>query len=827
MYSNGFGGNLLSELPEKRINQSTEKKGVMLPEGQRDSTPVPQPVPKPYRGEGYRPRVIVKFHDYVELPYEDGVEREIINRKIGPWEMLEEEFPGITLTRLYTSLEPEEIMKLINRATQNDRDYKPPNFLTYFAIDCPPGTDPNKLVKLLSEWQAVQDVYLEAGPTPPPQLVNAANDPRSSNQGYLDAAADGIDAEFAWTNGGTGTLGANGVNIQFIDMEQGWMLNHADLNAAGITLISGVNRNIVFPNGVSTRRHGTSVLGEVLAVDNTIGCVGIAPSATGRVISQWRTNTNYNTSDAILDAISNLNFGDVLLLEAQVPVGNLDNLPVEAENAVFETIRLGSALGIVIVEAAGNGGHDLDTYTNAAGNQILNRGSAAFRDSGAIVVGAASSTAPHTRMWFSNFGSRIDCYAWGENVDTCDTNAAGTISLYRSTFGGTSSASPIIAGAALIVQGIAQANLGYRFSPAQIRNILTDPAQSTASNNPATDRIGRMPNLQSIIQNNVLNLAPDVYIRDFVGDTGDPHAGSISASPDVILRQSAVANPQTSFGDGSGTENSNMLGHEAKEAQDNYIYVRVLNRGGVAATNVVATVFWAPVSTLLTPDLWNPVGSVTIPNVPIPDVLTVSNAITWPAAAIPAPGHYCFVALIGNEDDPAPPTAAFLNWSNYQNFIRENNNVTWRNFNVVPTTAGPPPPGYPKDFIVLPFLAPGAPDKGRVMGLEINARLAKGVRAWLEMPLYLVDSMHLWSKGLRLDQKQEKAWVPLNPYGRRFLGEALFPAKSRSELKLLIEIPEKLRRYKGQVFVRQMFEKQEVGRVTWRLVPGARKQATS
>jgi hypothetical protein len=221
---------------------------------------------------------------------------------------------------------------------------------------------------------------------------------------------------------------------------------------------------------------------------------------------------------------------------------------------------------------------------------------------------------------------------------------------------------------------------------------------------------------------------------------------------------------------------------------------------------------------LLTPDLWTLVGNVNIPNVPVPDVLTVSNAIPWLTADIPAPGHYCFVGLIGNEEDPAPLTADFLDWDNYRAFIRENNNVTWRNFNVVPATS-PPPPGYPEDFIVLPFLAPGTPDKGRVMGLEVVARLARGTRIWLEIPLFLVDSMNLWSQDLRIDEKQNLAWVPVNPQGRRFVGEALFPAKSRMKLKLLIQLPKEVRNIEGLVFVRQLFEREEVGRVTWNLVP--------
>ena len=137
--------------------------------------------------------------------------------------------------------------------------------------------------------------------------------------------------------------------------------------------------------------------------------------------------------------------------------------------------------------------------------------------------GAASSAAPHTRMGFSNFGNRVDCYAWGENVDTCSSNSTGSTTLYTGTFSDTSSASPIVTGAALVVQGVAEANLGYRFSPHQVRVILSDAVNGTTSNNPSVDRIGVMPDLRVILQNNVLNLAPDVYIRDFVGDLGEPH----------------------------------------------------------------------------------------------------------------------------------------------------------------------------------------------------------------------------------------------------------------------------------------------------------------
>jgi hypothetical protein len=64
---------------------------------------------------------------------------------------------------------------------------------------------------------------------------------------------------------------------------------------------------------------------------------------------------------------------------------------------------------------------------------------------------------------------------------------------------------------------------------------------------------------------------------------------------------------------------------EVEAGQDNFIYVRAMNRGTRAANNTTATVYWSPVSTLVTPNLWTLVGSVTIPTIPTGEVLTVSN----------------------------------------------------------------------------------------------------------------------------------------------------------------------------------------------------------
>jgi hypothetical protein len=724
---------------------------------------------------GYSPRVVVKFRDEVELPYEDGAERYIEELGIGPWDELASEFGGITLRRLFRAMDEGRIRKLLKQAALIDPGHTPGNLLLFFAVDCPDGVDPEKLARAFRAWPAVQTAYFDP-PGSDPVTVSPAGNPRFDNQGYLNPAPIGIDAEFAWPRpGNVGYAGGDGATVNVIDMEQGWTLDHEDLAAHGAAQLN--------PDGAirdSSRAHGTETLGVVCAVDNNKGCIGIAPSpGSVNVVSYWDSTR----ADAMLAAIGHLQFGDVLLLEAEITIPGLLKHPIEVLDAEFQMIRLATALGITVVEAGGNGATDLDAYIDTAGEYVLDRSSDEFLDSGAIVVGAASSAAPHKRLAFSNFGSRVDCYAWGENVNTASSDDAGSTAQYTTIFKGTSSASAIIAGAATLIQGIAQASLGYRFSARQMRDILSDPLTGTISDAPNIDRIGVMPDLKGILQGNVLNLAPDVYIRDFVGDTG--------------------------------------VGSEVEAGQDNHVYLRLLNRGGSDASNVEATVYWAPVATLLMPDLWTRIGSITLPVVVAGNVLTVSPPLTWPAQDIPGPGHYCFVAIIGHSQDPAPDPANFSDWASFQLFVRNRNNVTWRNFNVVDNE---PDPLVNASFVELPFLAPGPADGARHMHLNVVAKLPRGGRAILEIPPEMRDALDYVSPAIKIDKKNKNSLVPINPHGASSLGNLLFPANYRGRLKLHVHIPEKARQNPYELYVTQVYKGQEMGRVTWRLVPAKIKQ---
>ncbi|MGW5983064.1 S8 family peptidase [Bacillus mycoides] len=440
-------------------------------------------------------QIIVKFSADLKLPYEDGIEKQIQSEtKDKVLEDFFAEYPDVTFTRLFTSVSPEEIQDLEVKAPNNVST----SLLNYYILQSKNDGREETLVDKLKASSLIEDVYMKKQEKIiPPEVKQLSvslnpNNPRFNKQGYLEAAPYGINAPFAW-----GIQGGNGNDITFVDMEYGWLLNHEDLVHQNIELMSG--KNIDQHVG-----HGTSVLGIVSSEDNEVGNIGIAPKAKAKVISQIRDNGQYNTADAILSAVNHLEAGDVLLLEAQAYFDGYGDkyLPVEVQPDIFDAIRAGTDKGVVIIEAGANGWNDLDQFKDRNGKQILNRNSKDFKDSGAIMVGAGSSAFPHERMWFSNYGSRIDVYGWGENVDTTTAEKSrSVVNLYTSSFSGTSSASPIIAGAATLVQSIAKENLGQPYRPIELRTILSNHNTGTKSKDPYSDKIGVLPDLKSILVN--------------------------------------------------------------------------------------------------------------------------------------------------------------------------------------------------------------------------------------------------------------------------------------------------------------------------------------
>ncbi len=239
------------------------------------------------------------------------------------------------------------------------------------------------------------------------------------------------------------------------------------------------------------------------------------------------------------------------------------------------------------------------------------------------------------------------------------------------------------------------------------------------------------------------------------------------------------------------------------------------NRGASDANGVTATVYWSEVATLVTPDMWNLIGTTAPVNVPQGDTLVVAGPLTWPESDIPATGHYCFVAILDHPQDEAPPIPGPLDWDDFRAFIRNHNNVTWRNFNVINDI--PDPSGDPAEF---PFLIAGAPDRARVFDLEIIRRLPRESKVWLEVPLALAGKLtegRLWQT--KIDRKRQVVRLRLPSQPRIPLCGVRLAAGARYASRFLVQGAKGMEQGGHSIAIRQIFEGEEVGRVTWQFHP--------
>lgn len=405
----------------------------------------------------------------------------------------------VRFTRAWEPVTPEELQSLVDLAAQMEPDAETTNLEAFLRLVVPDFFDPQFIASILN---GIPDVVELAYVTSEPDLpVVGTGNPNFSSLGYLKAAPQGVNAPRAWQ------LGADGSGLSIIDIEKGWFLAHQDL-PTGIALLAGVN-------SPDSHYHGTAVLGVLVAKDDTVGGVGLAPAARCHVMSWWTVGVGPpELANRIIQAVFHLSDGDVLLLEAQLHAeidGIIDTpVPPEIDLQVFRAIQLATQLGIVVIEAAGNGGRNLEHYRGPDGRHVFDPSRPLeFRDSGAIMVGSATPTLPRTRHPSSNFGRRVDCHSWGDGIVAPGAFPAGgvaptvTATSYwpqNPGFGHTSGASAIIAGVALLVQDLAvrlPSGPG-RLRPPAMRSLMRDPSVGTSTSDAATAPIGRQPDLSRI-----------------------------------------------------------------------------------------------------------------------------------------------------------------------------------------------------------------------------------------------------------------------------------------------------------------------------------------
>ena len=341
-----------------------------------------------------------------------------------------------------------------------------------FFLRVPKGVNAAQLIDELNALEAVEIARPIPLPSPDPVVGNY-----QPQQGYLNAAPGGVDADYAWTqNAGAGD------NVWIADIESNWNLSHTDLSATLLGAPSTLT-------AASSINHGTAVLGILAGHNNGVGVTGIAYNSTLFVAAR-QTAAGFNPAGTVTTASAALRPGDIIVLEMQTDgPANLvdatgaaaDLVPIEWMEDVYNAIKMAVTNGIIVVEAAGNGGQNLD-------DPIFNTGHSPFRadhDSGAIIVGAggvaSGGAGDRSRLDFSSFGSTVDLQGWGENVVTTgygdllppDGSPNVTNNFYTVTFNGTSSATPTVAGACAALQAHHKiTNFGAVLTSFEMREIL-------------------------------------------------------------------------------------------------------------------------------------------------------------------------------------------------------------------------------------------------------------------------------------------------------------------------------------------------------------------
>lgn len=384
----------------------------------------------------------------------------------------------------------------------------------YFVIDVTSPAEAEDLINRLNALPEVEIAYPEPQPEPAVD-IDPPTPAYDTAQFHLHVAPGGIDADYAHT-----VAGGTGADVTIADVEGAWKLTHEDLELPSSTLWGGT-----MPPEATWRDHGTAVVGMLAAGDNGYGTTGIAPEARIGLVSVG----DMSTAEAVLLAADSLQPGDIMLIELnaagprydfQVRADQLGYVCMEYWQAEFDAIQMAWARGIIVCEAAGNGAENLADVI------YENRFDTTYRNSHAILVGAGAPPSgdygtDRSRLSFSNYGARVNLQGHGQEVVTCGygdlfNGGHDDRQYYTATFSGTSSALPVVAGAAASLQGICKARYdGAVLDADDMRDILI--ATGSPQQGGAYTHIGPRPNLRAA--DSVLPPPSDLTINPSYIDT--------------------------------------------------------------------------------------------------------------------------------------------------------------------------------------------------------------------------------------------------------------------------------------------------------------------
>lgn len=236
------------------------------------------------------------------------------------------------------------------------------------------------------------------------------------------------------------SAGQWGTGVRVAILDTGIRYTHEDLNVYGGYDTFGYG-NYNDGNG-----HGTHVAGTVAALNNTVGVLGVAPSArlyAVKVLNDQGSGSYSNIISGIQWAINN-----------NMDIINMSLGGTAGSTALKDACDAAYNAGILLVAAAGNNG------ISSGSTECI---SYPARYSSVMAVGATTSS--NTRASFSGTGSTLEIMAPGYNILSTTYNGGyGTMS-------GTSMACPHVTGVAALIWGTASS-----LSNAQLRQVLNTTA---------------------------------------------------------------------------------------------------------------------------------------------------------------------------------------------------------------------------------------------------------------------------------------------------------------------------------------------------------------
>ena len=323
-----------------------------------------------------------------------------------------------------------------------------------------------------------------------------------SSKGIYLVDGASVEAPAAWDI----TKGSRDIVVAVID--DGFDLTHPDLKGDGNKIVSPkdfVDGDLhPFPTVSNNDYHGTPCAGVAIGEENGSGIVGIAPGCSFMPV-RFDLSADDNMLYEIFDFVGQR--ADVISCSwGPVPVyAPLSSLLYDQFSALAKSGGPRKK-GVVIVFAAGNFNAPIKDLKNEGGFEWRHPSRGILKSSQAIfngnaghpsVIAVSASTSQNRKSAYSNWGKEISvcapsdnwhpidpqAYVPGRGIWTTDNETFGigfsNNSRYTGHFGGTSSATPLVAGVAALMLS-ANSNLTAK----EVKTVLQKTTDKIEDKNP-------------------------------------------------------------------------------------------------------------------------------------------------------------------------------------------------------------------------------------------------------------------------------------------------------------------------------------------------------